>query len=97
MTQHLAIFITIQFTKGGFMVTTSTRIVFVLGAVGPPMLPLVNFPINAFSVSIENESVPIQLARCCFPGLDISNAKMYFPIKYTEAILTNSTRKLLWF
>jgi len=43
--------------------------------------------------------VPIQLAQCWFPGLAISNAKIYifFQIKYTEAILSNSTRKLLWF
>jgi len=45
-----------------------------------------------------NESVPIQLAQCWFPGLAISNAKYeyIFPIKYMEAILSNSTRKLLW-
>ena len=47
MTQHLAIFITIQFTKCGFLVITSTKIVSVQGTLGPPMLPLVNFPINA--------------------------------------------------
>jgi len=49
--------------------------------------------------TIGNESVPIQLAQCWFPGLTISNAKIYifFQIKYTEAILSNSTRKLLWF
>jgi len=42
------------------------------------------------------ESVPIQLAQCWFPGLAISNAKIwrYFSKKYTEAILSNSTRKL---
>jgi len=33
-----------------------------------------------------NESVPIQLAQCRFPGLAIYNAK-----------ISNSTRKLLWF
>jgi len=39
------------------------------------------------------------LAQCWFPGLAISNAKIYifFQIKYTEAILSNSSRKLLWF
>jgi len=50
------------------------------------------------------------MAQCWFPGLTISNAKIYikykikiiykiyiFPIKYTEAILSNSTRKLVWF
>jgi len=33
------------------------------------------------------------------PGLAISNAKIliHFQKKYTEAILSNSTRKLLWF
>ena len=50
-------------------------------------------------VTVGNESVPIQLAQCWFPGLAISNAKLliYFSkIKYTEAILSNSTRKQLW-
>jgi len=48
---------------------------------------------------IGNESVPIQLAQCRFPRLAISDAKYkyIFQIKYTEAILSNSTRKLLWF
>jgi len=44
--------------------------------------------------------VPIQVAQCRFPGLAISNAKIliyFFQIKYTEAISSNSTRKLLWF
>jgi len=39
-------------------------------------------------------------AMLCFHGLFISNAKninIYFQIKYTEAIVSNSTRKLLWF
>jgi len=47
-----------------------------------------------------NKSVPIQLAQCCFPGLAISNSMKYkyiFQIKYTGAISSNSTRKLLWF
>jgi len=53
------------------------------------------------AVSIGNESVPIQLAQCWFPRLAISNAKNIDrrPIsqtKYTEAILSNSTRKLIW-
>jgi len=45
-----------------------------------------------------NESAPIQLAQCRVPGLAISSAKIsiYF-FKYMEAILLNSTRKLLWF
>jgi len=42
--------------------------------------------------------VPIQLAQCWFPGLAISNAKIKNIFKkYTEAILSNSTRKLFWF
>ena len=43
--------------------------------------------------------MPIQLAQCWFPGLAISRAKYRYicQIKYTEAILLNSTRKLLWF
>ena len=50
-------------------------------------------------VSIGNESVPMQLAQCRFPGMAISNVKIltHFQIKYTEAILSNSTRRLLWF
>jgi len=38
-------------------------------------------------VSIGNESVPIQLAQCRFPGQAIFNAKninIFFQIKYTE-------------
>jgi len=40
-----------------------------------------------------------KLAQCWFPGLAIPNAKnkYIFQIKYREAILSNSTRKLLWF
>jgi len=52
-------------------------------------------------VPLGNESVPILLAQCWFPGLAISNAKYkyIFQIKQnnTEAILSNSTQKLLWF
>ena len=44
-----------------------------------------------------NESAPIQLAQCWFPGLAISNAKISIYFSNTEAILSNSTRKLLWF
>ena len=55
----------------------------------------------ALTVYMGNESVPIQLAQCRFPGLAISNDKiligLYFSSKNTEAILSNSTRKLLWF
>ena len=51
--------------------------------------------------STEDESAPIQLAQCWFPGLAISNVKIlkyiFFQIKYTEALSSNSTRKLLWF
>ena len=49
--------------------------------------------------AIGNDSAPIQLAQCRFPGLAISNVKIliYFQIKYTKALLSNSTRKLLWF
>jgi len=36
-----------------------------------------------------------QLARRWFPGLAISSA--FFQVKYTEAVLSNSTRKLLRF
>jgi len=46
-----------------------------------------------------NESVPIQMAQCRFSGLARSNAKIliFFQTKHAEAILSNSTRKLLWF
>ena len=47
----------------------------------------------------EHTCVPIELVQGQFPGLAISNAKIQirFQIIYTEAILSNSTRKLLWF
>jgi len=44
--------------------------------------------------------VPTQPAQCRFPGLAISSGKIsihFFQIKYTEATLSNSTGKLLWF
>jgi len=43
--------------------------------------------------------VPIQLAQCWFPELAIPvlKYKYIFLIKYTEATLSDSTRKLLWF
>ena len=46
----------------------------------------------------RNKSVPIQLAQCWFRALAIYNANI-FKIKYraTEEILSNGTRKLLWF
>ena len=49
---------------------------------------------------IWNESVAIQLAECWFPGLAISNAKIWIYFsnkKFTEAILSDSNQKLLWF
>jgi len=51
------------------------------------------------TVVIGNESVPIQLAKCRFPGMAISSATLliYLKIKYTEAILSNSTPNLLRF
>ena len=36
--------------------------------------------------------MPTQLAQCWFPGLTISIVKYKYRIKYTEAILSNSTR-----
>ena len=47
---------------------------------------------------IGNESAPIQLAQCRFPGWPFPTVKyLYsFQVKYTEAISSNSTRKLLW-
>ena len=39
----------------------------------------------------------IQLAQCRFPELDMLKYKYIFQIKYTEAILSNSTLKLLRF
>jgi len=46
-----------------------------------------------------HESVPIQLAQCRFPGLATEMLKYQYisRIKYTEAILSNSTRKLYSF
>jgi len=49
-------------------------------------------------IKIENDSVQIQWHTI---GLTISNAKhiniIIFQIKHTEAILSNSTRKLVWY
>jgi len=48
--------------------------------------------------STGNESVPIQLAQCWFPRpFPILQYKYIFQMNYTEAILSNSTGKLLWF
>jgi len=44
-----------------------------------------------YILQIGNDTVPIQLAQCRFSGLAISNAKNIFQIKYTKAILPNST------
>jgi len=54
------------------------------------------------SISIGNKSVPIQSAQCWFPGLAISNARLWIYLsnkimQYTEAILWNSPQKLLCF
>jgi len=51
---------------------------------------------TVISIPIRNEIVPIQLAQCWFHGLTISSAKnkYIFHVKYTEAILSNCTRKL---
>ena len=49
---------------------------------------------------IRNDSVPIQLAQCRVSELAIADAKIFihiFQIKYTDAILSYGTRKLLWF
>jgi len=54
---------------------------------------------TAVVIDAGNENAPIQLAQCRFPGLAISNVEILiyiFQIKYTEAILSNSTRKPLW-
>jgi len=59
--------------------------------------------ITRFSARIihfyRKRNVPVQLAQCWFPRLAISmlKYKYIYQIKYTEAILSNSTRKLLWF
>jgi len=43
--------------------------------------------------------VPIQLTQCCFPGwpLPILKHKYIFQTKYTKAVLSNNTLKLLSF
>jgi len=48
---------------------------------------------------MKHESVPTQLAQCWFPWLAIFTGKILinFQIEYAEEILSNSTRKLLWF
>jgi len=57
------------------------------------------FNIKPRSHHTGNERAPIQLAQYRLPRLTISNAKILiyiFQIKCVEAILSNSTRKLLW-
>jgi len=47
---------------------------------------------------IRTDCVPIQLAQCPWSGhFQYQKYEYIFQIKYTEAILSNSTRKLLWF
>jgi len=53
---------------------------------------------------IGNESAPIQLTQSQFPGslavgrpFPMLKYLNIFQIKYTEAILSNRTRKQLWF
>ena len=50
-------------------------------------------------VQIGNESVPIQLARAGAVGWPFTmlKYKYIFQIKYTEATISNSTPKLIWF
>ena len=66
----------------------------------PTILQRIHSP-NSIQAELKmgNESVPIQLTQCRFPGQAISNVRilMHFQIKYTEAVLSNSTPKLLWF
>ena len=54
---------------------------------------------GARAEAIRNESVPIQLAQCSFPGLAISDAKIeiYFSNKIHGSNFSDSTGKLLWF
>jgi len=51
------------------------------------------------SARIGNKSVAMQLAQCCSLGwpFPMPKYKYIFQIKYTKAILSNSTWKLLWF
>jgi len=50
-------------------------------------------PLSA-KVRIENESVPIQLAQCCFPGLAISNLKIF--IYFSDKIYGSNFIKQHW-
>jgi len=49
------------------------------------------------SSCIGNESVPIQLAQCWFPGLAISSAKMYIYFHFSIQFYQTALEKLLWF
>jgi len=74
----------------------------------PPQQTSAVLGANLFSYSTQvhctgKESVQIQLAQCRFPGLANGPIPMLkyqyiiFEIKYTEAIISNSTQKLLRF
>jgi len=69
----------------------------------PSVLFFFYFPLlnDALLGRIWNEIVSMQLAQCWFPGLAIFMLRykymFFFQIKHTEAILSNSPRKLLWF
>jgi len=41
-------------------------------------MKLVHSLTHSLAFVVRNENVPIQLAQCSFPGLAISNAKIYF-------------------
>jgi len=49
------------------------------------------------SSCIGNESVPIQLAQCWFPGMAISSAKMYIYFQFSIQFYQTALEKLLWF
>jgi len=50
--------------------------------------------VGAESIGPERKCAPMQLSQCWFP-FPIVKYKNIFYIKYTEAVLSNSTRKLL--
>ena len=55
-------------------------------------------PDRTQALPVGNDSVPIQLAQCRFPGWPFPTLKYQyiFQINYTEAILSNSTRLVAW-
>ena len=66
------------------------------------MRPLSTFPwpLVIRKRALLHKSVPMQLAQCWFPEgwpFPVLKLKYSFQIKYTKTILSNSTRKLLWF